>query len=222
MSYSYVQTVFPEFKYSKIYDLNVYNTTPVPPSKLETITPANIENDFQPKIANVQIDNSAFNTNEFLGGQPGDNLHFYNKPILNNNVPNGLNLNLKNPTGLVEANSIAAPVGPIGYLGLNKNQVVNNSLIQPLNQMIQPNQQLNQMNQPLNQMRDNIERTEQFTSLSDTDHKSYINHILQCQSCKEIIMKQLNIEARQQFYEEILELISFIVFGIFILLLLDK
>ena len=215
MSYSYVQTVFPEFKYSKVYDLNVYNTVTVPPSKLNNITPANIENDFQPKIQNSQIDNRAFNTNEFIGGQPGDNLHYYNKPVLNNNVPGGQNLNLKNPTSLVEENSIAAPVGPIGYLGLNKNQVVDQSLIQPQNQYLQ--EKYNSNSNP-----GVIGITEQFTQLNDSDHTLYINHILKCQSCKEIIMKQLNIESKQEFYEEILELISFIVFGIFILLLLDR
>lgn len=53
-------------------------------------------------------------------------------------------------------------------------------------------------------------------------HLSYTNHILECPSCKELLLKQLSIDSDKIKNEEIMELISFIIFGIFILLLLDN
>jgi hypothetical protein len=60
------------------------------------------------------------------------------------------------------------------------------------------------------------------TFVNNDDHDNYIKHILKCEQCKELLLKQFNIESDRIRNEEIMELISFIIFGIFILLLLDK
>lgn len=49
----------------------------------------------------------------------------------------------------------------------------------------------------------------------------YTRHVLGCQRCRSIIMKQLNMDNDRIRNEEIMELVTYIVFGIFILLLID-
>lgn len=48
-----------------------------------------------------------------------------------------------------------------------------------------------------------------------------LNHIMNCVRCKNIITKQLNINNDRIRNEELLELVSYIIFSIFILLLVD-
>lgn len=68
-----------------------------------------------------------------------------------------------------------------------------------------------------------IEHFEKDTAQMKPDnHNDYSKHVLECASCKELLLKQFNIESDRIRNEEIMELISFIIFGIFILLLLDK
>lgn len=68
---------------------------------------------------------------------------------------------------------------------------------------------------------------EQFTQestipLTPNSHTEYINHVLQCEQCKNIITKQLNLDIDKAKMDEWMELLSYILFGIFILLLLDS
>ena len=53
-------------------------------------------------------------------------------------------------------------------------------------------------------------------------HDDYINHINGCPSCKEALLKQLGVETERLKNDEIMELISYLIFGIFILILLDS
>jgi hypothetical protein len=50
----------------------------------------------------------------------------------------------------------------------------------------------------------------------------YIKHISECNKCKSVLMKQLGIENDRIRNEEIMEVISYIVFALFILLLIDS
>jgi hypothetical protein len=56
----------------------------------------------------------------------------------------------------------------------------------------------------------------------DRKHNEYIKHVLDCEECKVFLKKELNIESNNIFNEEILELLSFIIFGVLILLLIDN
>ena len=53
-------------------------------------------------------------------------------------------------------------------------------------------------------------------------HEMYLQHILKCESCLGIVSKQLNIENDRIMKEELIELVAFIAFGIFMLMLIDK
>jgi hypothetical protein len=139
MSYSYVKSVFPDFKYSNVYDAKLYETKP-------SLNENENENMVRPAEQNegtfVEIKEKDKNIEQFQ-----NNLKFYNTP------------------------------------------------------------------HPME---------EKFDNLKETNHSEYTKHILECESCKQLIMKQLNIENDRLKSEEIMELISFIMLGIFILLLLDS
>lgn len=49
----------------------------------------------------------------------------------------------------------------------------------------------------------------------------YIKHILECAQCKETMMKHLKTDSDRIKNEEIMEIISFIAFGVFILLVME-
>lgn len=59
-----------------------------------------------------------------------------------------------------------------------------------------------------------------------TDDKScndsYVKHVIECNRCKAIAMKTFGIETDRIRNEEIMELISYILFGLFILMLIDS
>ena len=54
-----------------------------------------------------------------------------------------------------------------------------------------------------------------------SSHDEYLNHINNCPSCKELLLKQFNIETERLRNDEIMELLSYIVFGIFIIILIQ-
>lgn len=56
----------------------------------------------------------------------------------------------------------------------------------------------------------------------DSEHDVYLEHILKCESCLELLTKQLQIDNDRIMREEIIELIAFIAFGVFMLMLIDK
>lgn len=51
---------------------------------------------------------------------------------------------------------------------------------------------------------------------------SYVKHVIECNRCKAMAMKTFGIETDRIRNEEIMELISYILFGLFILMLIDS
>ncbi len=63
---------------------------------------------------------------------------------------------------------------------------------------------------------------EKFESYDDKlEHNKYILHVMDCKRCREALMKQLNIMDDKIKMEGYMELASYVIFGIFILLLID-
>lgn len=56
----------------------------------------------------------------------------------------------------------------------------------------------------------------------DADCDQYIKHVLECSKCKAIAIKQLGVDNDRFRNEEMMELASYIIFGLFILLLIDS
>lgn len=65
-----------------------------------------------------------------------------------------------------------------------------------------------------------VEKFEDTNPKLDCD--LYIKHINDCNKCKSIVLKQFGIETDRIKNEEIMEIISYIIFGLFILLLIDS
>lgn len=60
------------------------------------------------------------------------------------------------------------------------------------------------------------------TPTCDLDCDLYIKHVNECSKCRSIILKQFGIETDRIKNEEIMEVISYLIFGLFILLLIDS
>lgn len=154
MSYSYVKTVFPDFKYSNVYDSNLYENLNVSQYDKRLFEPADLDivktysdislSEPEPKI---QSKIETFQNNQ----------RFYNQPLPESNIP------------------------------------INNNLL----------------------------TRERFEDNTQQNHSQYTKHILECPSCKELLMKQFGLENERIRNEEIMELISYLIFGLFILLLID-
>ena len=169
-SYSYVTTVFPNFKNSNIYDQNLYNNISVVSNDSNKFIPSNLNNEnigtplkpaveiIKPNELSLETFYQTIDNNNSIGqGQGQDNLKYYNKPLPSNLINNQ-----------------------------NHNTISSESFSQNLN------------------------------------HELYIKHILECEACKNTLLKQFNIDNDRMRNEEILELVFFIILGIFILLLLEK
>jgi hypothetical protein len=164
MSYSYVKTVFPNFEFSTIHNDQLY-TDLKPPQQLNVIGfNTNEQNELKQDvnaIDPIQTNIETYKNNQSFPIQKNVETYqsFYNKPIINQDIPNYNNINVENFN--------------------NSNSIENK-------------------------------------------HDNYINHINNCSSCKEILIKQFNIETERIKNEEIMELISYVIFGIFIFFLLDS
>ena len=78
---------------------------------------------------------------------------------------------------------------------------------------------------PMKQEQRVIQKIEKFEDVKgncEPECDLYVKHILECNKCKSVAMKQLGIESDKVRNEEIMEVVSYIVFGLFILLLIDS
>jgi hypothetical protein len=101
------------------------------------------------------------------------------------------------------------------YASLDSNGVNNKFLVKA-----------NENKKEYTQLEDKNIRLESFTnSKKDTipdEHEMYMEHVLKCEKCLEIISRQLKIDNERVIREEVIELIAFIAFGVFMLMLIDK
>jgi hypothetical protein len=136
-----------------------------------------------------------------------DNLHYYNIPI----EPYKAYDQLKPSSALAQA-----PV-PI-------QQPMQVPMQQPI-QTQQPMQQPIQTQTPMQVQQVPIQvqqKVETFDNTLDDQHLMSVKHVLECEKCKTIMLKQLNIETDRRRNEDIMEIISYIIFSIFILMLIDQ
>lgn len=197
-NYSYITTVFPKFEHSKVYNDKLYSDlsitpvvppqsfTPPQPQQSVKIAPAPIEQQQHIELSNYDYKSGAiikplftpvetkietFSENESETSRSGNfsandtgssrsGIQYYNKPIINNNIPH--------------------------------------------------------YDSPLT-----LARTETFTD-EHSSCSSFMRHINHCEDCRMVMMKQFNVESDRIRNEELMELISYIMFGVFILLLFDQ
>lgn len=193
MSYSYIKSVFPNFKNSNNFGLRNIKKNPVQ----YNVEPEDTNND-NIEYKKVSQDNDKknyldiHNQNEI---SDKNNLYFY-KPT----VPDVLEKSKQHQTN---ENNIKVD-----------KKVVEN-FKNPLSNIIE---YLSPGNKSTT---DDVNLETDIPNLSEED-TTHINHVLSCKNCMNIIEKQLNIRQKQNIKQEFFEMISYILFGIFILLLLEN
>jgi hypothetical protein len=199
MSYSYIKSVFPNFKDSnKVYDESLYNNinTLYTDTSLGLPEPENLQrsnpNYKDKKLEEVVVNpNSKIETmsnvfNEYANAtlykpESQNNLSYYNLPIKAIQKEN-----MKMQNVIIKSN------------GVEKFEEE-----KPKVQQVSKNES-------------------DAVKCADGDCDQYIKHILECSKCKTIAIKQLGIDNDRFRNEEMMELASYIIFGLFILLLIDS
>lgn len=210
MSYSYITSVFPKFEYSNVYDANLYNNIsglnkkPESDIKFSGLNEASQYQEINKKytesfgksaqLANVEMYKNIENQEVSQGLEflSQNNKTYYNKPL---------------PANLINSNNSNT---------LNSDNILINKI------ELQNKFSSNLSNSIPTTYKELDLHKESFSQSSDQNsHETYTKHILECEQCKEVILKQFNIETDRIRNQEILELITFLIFGLFILLLLD-
>jgi hypothetical protein len=176
MSYSYVKTVFPNFKYSNVYDTKLYENL--------NVSQRNDTKLFEP---------ADFDMNKTYSEIPKEQPTEQPKEQPTEQYKEQSKEQYKEQYNKIETFQ-------------NNQQFFNEPL--PIN------------NIPVN---NNVINMERFDSeYNNTGHHiQYTKHVLECSPCKDLLMKQFGIENERIRNEEIMELISYLIFGLFILLLID-
>ena len=200
MSYSYIKSVFPNFENSsKVYDDTIYNNIQSAKKEKTNNTPTyNVQQNDPYTFSNFKSDQETIVLPQTNLLETFNNAEYnaeYNTPDKQGNNNNLSFYNL--PLHSQELNNSQ---------GLNKSQGLNNSRAIQL-----PNRKLK-----------TIENFESGGDTCDEDCDKYVKHITNCEKCKSILMKQLNIESDNKRNEELMELISYLIFAIFILLLINS
>jgi hypothetical protein len=204
MSYSYIKTVFPKFENTTIINSQkIFNgpttTTPLKVIGINTETPDNSEinkpqgeDKFYLTQSELPIEN--FSSQDNMMNK--DNLHYYNIPVDKNMM------NIENFTPQDNLHYYNIPV--------DKN-MMNIENFTPENKAttVTPPPQPEHIVVPAVNQKSNCD------SIKD--------HIKDCAICKEVLYKNFNMENKKNdFNQEIFELISYCIFAVFILFLLDK
>lgn len=207
MSYSYITSVFPKFEYSNVYDANLYNNI----SGLNKNPESDIKINGLNEANQYQEINKKYTESFVKPAQLDINLETY-KNIENQNVSQGTDfLSQSNQTYYNK------PL-PSNLINSNNSNTLNSN-----NMLVNKTQLINEFSSkqiPTNYKELDLHK-ESFSQLEQSSHETYTKHVLECDQCKEVLLKQFNIETNRIRNQEILELITFLIFGLFILLLLD-
>jgi hypothetical protein len=204
MSYSYIKSVFPNFENSnKVYDETLYNNI----TSLYTDSSLGL-----PKPENIERSKSNYNQSV-----RDDVFELAQDKLLQN----------KN----VEAMSNTFEYSEVP---LKRSETQDNLRFYelPLKNVAMPNTTLESNPQDKLVIREQIKlqgKVEGFDEAIDVKNRcldmecdQYMKHILECSKCKAVAMKQLGVESDRFRNEEMMEVASYIIFGLFILLLIDS
>lgn len=196
MSYSYIKSVFPNFENSnKVYDEALYN---------------NINTVYTDKQSSIPIPENVESK------QTDEN---YPTLLGNPKIEKMSNVNIDGKSSLPFQ---YAQTNELSEISFNKHGEQNNLSYYNL-----PMKNLTPapISVPMKQEQRVIQKIEKFEDVKgncEPECDLYVKHILECNKCKSVAMKQLGIESDRIRNEEIMEVVSYIVFGLFILLLIDS
>jgi hypothetical protein len=209
MSYSYITSVFPKFEYSNAYDANLYNNI----SGLNKPIESDIKFNGLNEAKQYQEINKKYTEN--FAKPLNTSLEMYK------NIENNQEIN-QNTEFLSQNNQkYYNKQLPVNLINSNNSNIINNTSTLTNKTQLQSSFSSNLSNKiPTNYNELDLHK-ESFSQSEQSSHDTYTKHVLECNQCKEILLKQFNIETDRIRNEEILELITFLIFGLFILLLLD-
>ena len=206
MRYSYIKSVFPNFENSnKIHDETLYNNI---------ISLYKKTND-----STIEQNVESINDGKGYGSNVSD---FAAKYVKQNPKPIQKDFVQKEPFNNTYTIEQQASISqPLDYNSNNNKQESQQKNLfyynLPLN--------VDTLQQPLAKTKQNAtgHTLENFENYKiETGCENYMKHLLECNKCKMIAMKQLSIDNERFRNEEIMEIISYIIFAIFILLLIDN
>lgn len=201
MSYSYIKSVFPNFENSnKVYDETLYNNinTLYTESSLGLPKPENLER-VQPNYKKtIEVDKSV------------DTKTVGKIEAMSNVFNEYANASLYKPENQDN----------LSYYNLPLKQILKQNIKTPVSNVeIVKSIEGFEEETPKVQVSKNEHET---VRCIDVDCDQYIKHVLECSKCKAIAIKQLGVDNDRFRNEEMMELASYIVFGLFILLLIDS
>ena len=205
MSYSYIKSVFPKFEYSTVYDDKLY------------------------KNLNMELKPADFKPSELYTSVSAPEIIQYNKveqkPV---QVPMQ-----------EQMSHLLSNVNPFDMEESRQAQIINKKTEMFQNNLsIHPQNNLRVYQQPI--INNNIPNynnidvssklmnkeasmpNRMIEGFDETNHDLYIKHVMDCPICKERLLKQFNIETERIKNEQIMEMISYVMFGVFVLILLDN
>ena len=196
MSYSYIKSVFPNFENSnKVYDESLYSNLQESQVQQQAQAPLQ-EVKQEQQIVYPQISNNNnvgdFASNTFEKNQVQNNLRYYNIPI-------------------------SDEVKNIEYNNENKYKPYNikeNEYGMDLTEKIQTKEVKLEKLDKL----DKLDKLEKFENINELECDIYIKHVSECRKCREIVSRQFNMYDN----EEVMEVISYLIFGLFILLAINS
>jgi hypothetical protein len=210
MSYSYIKSVFPNFESSnKVYDETLYNniTSLYTDSSLGLPKPENLDK------AKVNYNQPA---RDDIFVIPDEKILANRKIEAMTNTYDYSEVPLKRAEHQDNLKFYELPLKSINV----PNNTLANEQVSQQPQQVQQVQQIQQVQQK------SIEGFEGSVDVKnrclDMECDQYMKHILECSKCKAIAMKQLGIESDRFRNEEMMEVASYIIFGLFILLLIDS
>ena len=201
MSYSYVKTVFPKFEYSTVYDDKLY----------KNLNMELIPSEFKPIEASSSLSLPEFSIPK------------------KTEVP--VQVQMQGP----QVSHLLNYISPFDREASHEAQIKDKKI--EMFQQSSPQNNLKVYNQPI--VNNNIPNYNNidFTTATQiikneaknvtevnqaVSHDLYIKHVMDCDICRERLLKQFNIQTERIRNEEIMELISYIMVGVFILILLDN
>lgn len=201
MSYSYIKSVFPNFKDSnKVYDETLYNNinTLYTDISLGLPEPENLERS-KPNYKNTKLEEVVVNSNSKIEAMSNVFNEYADATVYKPESQNNLSYyNL-----------------PIKAIQKQDTKMQQNIIIEPKSNGIEKFEEEKQKVQ-------DSKNESNAVRCVDGDCDQYIKHILECSKCKTIAIKQLGIDNDRFRNEEMMELASYIIFGLFILLLIDS
>lgn len=231
MSYSYIKSVFPKFEYSTVYDDKLYKNLNMEfkpgsflshyessVSKLNDTRAPAMQQISQPIVQQRPVQSSMQDSSSSIIA-PSHLLESINPFNVEFGYAEVRKPEVKRELEMFEQEASAKVNQPSG-LRIYQQPIINNNIPEYNNIDIQGMSMINpmkSMNNSGNKSGMGVKET-----FDDQDHDLYIKHVMGCNICKQRLLKQFNIETERMRNDEIMELISYVMFGVFILILLDS